>query len=109
MQLNMQAREAVLEGAEWFVFSHLELLAHLRRYTACVIGSGAWATAAARMVAQNTLAFDPAHEFRAVVKMWVRDEDFEARVPVVIAISNDRLLHVVYTLLGAVKLVPPQL
>jgi hypothetical protein len=75
--LDMQAREAVLEEAEWFVYSHLELLAHLRRYTVCVIGSGAWATAAARIVAQNTLAFDPADEFTDEVKMWVYEEDFE--------------------------------
>ncbi len=41
---------------------------------ACV-GSGAWACAAIRMVAQNTSVNDPADEFVDEVSMWVYEED----------------------------------
>lgn len=73
----MQEREAVKQEAEWFVKSFSELIGALQRYTVAVVGSGAWACAAARIVAQNTLEFDPADEFTDEVKMWVYDEDVQ--------------------------------
>ena len=67
------------QEAEWYVRSFADLLAALQRYTVAVVGSGAWACAAARIVAQNTLQFDPADEFTDTVKMWVYDEDVGVR------------------------------
>lgn len=67
------------QEAEWFINSFADLLEALQRYTVAVVGSGAWACAAARIVAQNTLEFDPADEFTDQVKMWVYDEDVEVR------------------------------
>lgn len=67
------------QEAEWFVDSFADLLEALQRYTVAVVGSGAWACAAARIVAQNTLEFDPADEFTDQVKMWVYDEEVEVR------------------------------
>jgi glycerol-3-phosphate dehydrogenase len=75
----MQEREKVLEGAEWYVYSHFDLLNYLKRSSVAVIGSGAWACAAARMVAQNTANGDPGDEFVDEVKMWVYEEDLNVR------------------------------
>lgn len=79
MHACIQAREKVLQGAEWFVYSHEDLLKYLKRTNVAVIGSGAWACAAARMVAQNTASEDPRNEFAQEVKMWVYEEDVEVR------------------------------
>lgn len=76
----MQEREKVLEGAEWYVYSHDDLAAHLKRTHVAVIGSGAWACAAARMVAQNTASTDPSNEFAEEVKMWVYEETVNVRI-----------------------------
>ena len=45
---------------------------------ACV-GSGAWACAALRMVAQNAMEDDPADEFDDEVKMWVYEENYNGK------------------------------
>jgi glycerol-3-phosphate dehydrogenase (NAD+) len=71
----MQARGRVIESAEWYVYSHWDLLKYLKRSSVAVIGSGAWACAAARMVAQNTASGAPGDEFVEEVKMWVFEED----------------------------------
>jgi glycerol-3-phosphate dehydrogenase (NAD+) len=42
-----------------------------------MVGSGAWACAAVRMVAQNCAQADPAEEFADQVRMWVYEEDYE--------------------------------
>lgn len=60
--------------------SHHELLGALRRRSVTVIGSGAWACAAARMVAQNAARpDDAARTFEPTVKMWVYEEDVDVR------------------------------
>ena len=66
-------------GADWFVRSHEELLKRLKRHRVAVIGSGAWACAAARMIAQNTAGGPSADEFHDTVKMWVYEEDVDVR------------------------------
>ena len=43
-----------------------------------MVGSGAWACAAARMVAQNTVA-TPGGVFQDTVPMWVYEETVEVR------------------------------
>lgn len=43
-----------------------------------MVGSGAWASAAIRMVAQNTKE-DPSDEFDESVRMWVYEEEVEGR------------------------------
>ena len=45
----------MIDQASWYVYSHASLIAALKRYTVAVIGSGAWACAAAKMVAQVRL------------------------------------------------------
>jgi glycerol-3-phosphate dehydrogenase (NAD+) len=59
------------------VYSHEDLVKYLKRTQVAVLGSGAWACAAARMVAQNTASKDPANEFASEVKMWVYEEEVE--------------------------------
>lgn len=56
-------REAVASAADWFVNSYDTLLSALKRYKVAMIGSGAWASAAARMLAQSVMADDPADVF----------------------------------------------
>jgi glycerol-3-phosphate dehydrogenase (NAD+) len=73
----VQVREAVLAGAQWFIHSHEELLQHLKRNQVAMIGSGAWACAAARLIAQNTQLGDFQDEFTSEIKMWVHQEDVE--------------------------------
>ena len=43
-----------------------------------MVGSGAWASAAIRMIAQNTKE-DPSDEFDESVRMWVFEEEVEGR------------------------------
>ncbi|GIL83780.1 hypothetical protein Vretimale_10573 [Volvox reticuliferus] len=72
-------RPAVAAEAEWYVYDYKTLVDSLRRFRAAMIGSGAWACAAVRMMAQNTLADDPADDFVDEIKMWVYEEDYEGR------------------------------
>lgn len=72
-------RPAVEAGADWFVHSHQELLAALQRFRVAMVGSGAWACAAVRMVAQSVTTDDPADNFDNEVRMWVHEEDYEGR------------------------------
>ncbi|GLI64296.1 hypothetical protein VaNZ11_007519 [Volvox africanus] len=72
-------RPAVATAAEWYVYDYKTLVDSLRRFRAAMIGSGAWACAAVRMMAQNTLADDPADDFVDEIKMWVYEEDYEGR------------------------------
>ncbi|GBF87939.1 glycerol-3-phosphate dehydrogenase [Raphidocelis subcapitata] len=72
-------RPAVEAGADWYVFDYKVLLDSLKRYKVAMVGSGAWACAAAHMVAQNCAGDDPADEFADEVRMWVYEEDCEGR------------------------------
>lgn len=44
-----------------------------------MVGSGAWACAAVRILGQNCLAADEADEFVDDVRMWVYEEDYQVR------------------------------
>lgn len=69
-------RPAVAAGADWYVFSHDQLTEALRRYRVAMVGAGAWASAAARLLAQNTAGDrDAADRFVDEVRMWVFDDD----------------------------------
>ncbi len=57
-------RPSVAAEAEWYVYDHAVLAKALSRYQVAMIGSGAWACAAARMIAQNTRCDDPLDEVR---------------------------------------------
>jgi hypothetical protein len=75
----LQARDAVVAGAPWFVNSYEELLLQLKRNRVAMIGSGAWACAAARMIAQNTQRGQFQDQFVSEVRMWVYQESIEVR------------------------------
>eukprot|EP00198_Chlamydomonas_reinhardtii_P000461 XP_001689796.1 predicted protein [Chlamydomonas reinhardtii] len=64
-------REAVVAEAEWYVYDYKALVSALSRYKVAMVGSGAWACAAVRMIAQNTSQDDPEDEFDDDVRMWV--------------------------------------
>lgn len=70
-------RPAVAASADWFIYDYDLLVDALKRYTVCMIGSGAWACAAMHMVAQNCTADDPADEFTDEVRMWVYEEEWQ--------------------------------
>lgn len=72
-------RPAVSAAADWFVKDFGILQAALKRYKVAMIGSGAWACAAMRMVASNTAGDEPTNMFQDTVPMWVYEEDFEGR------------------------------
>eukprot|EP01025_Chloroclados_australasicus_P065940 TRINITY_DN9010_c0_g1_i4.p1 TRINITY_DN9010_c0_g1~~TRINITY_DN9010_c0_g1_i4.p1 ORF type:complete len:655 (-),score=102.82 TRINITY_DN9010_c0_g1_i4:319-2283(-) len=82
-------REAVAKEADWFVYDHMELIYYLRRYTVTMVGSGAWACAALRMVAQSCKEDDPADEFGDLVKMWVYEEEIEGKGPLTQIINTE--------------------
>jgi len=67
-------RAAVAAGADWYVLSHAELSRALTRYRVAMVGAGAWASAAARLLAQNTAGErDAADRFVDEIRMWVYD------------------------------------
>lgn len=72
-------RPAVIAGADWFVHSFDELRAALKRHRVAMIGSGAWACAAAKLMAENTKRLDPGDRFDDEVKMWVWEEEVDGR------------------------------
>ncbi|GFR51762.1 hypothetical protein Agub_g14217 [Astrephomene gubernaculifera] len=87
-------RPAVAAEAEWYVYDYRTLVDALARYKVAMIGSGAWACAAVRMIAQNTVRQnppggegagaggqvpDPADEFAEEVRMWVYEENYQGR------------------------------
>ncbi|KAG2446311.1 hypothetical protein HXX76_000899 [Chlamydomonas incerta] len=72
-------RPAVAREADWYVYDYADLLRTMQRYSVAMVGSGAWACAAARMIAQNTEVDDAADEFVDDVRMWVFEEDVEGK------------------------------
>ncbi|KXZ53840.1 hypothetical protein GPECTOR_6g758 [Gonium pectorale] len=72
-------RPAVAAEAEWYVYDYKALVDSLARYRVAMIGSGAWACAVVRMMAQNTKVDDPADEFVDEIRMWVYEEDYQGR------------------------------
>uniref|UniRef100_C5H3W0 Glycerol-3-phosphate dehydrogenase [NAD(+)] n=1 Tax=Dunaliella viridis TaxID=140095 RepID=C5H3W0_9CHLO len=71
----------VASRSDWFVRSFDELMRCLKRYKVVMIGSGAWACAAVRMVAQSTAeaSRSPASSFVKDVTMWVHEEKHSGR------------------------------
>ena len=69
-------RPSVVEKAEWFVDDFQTLLDALKRHRVAMVGSGAWACAAVRVAAQNTLTHD---RFENEIKMWVYEEMIDGR------------------------------
>ncbi|KAA8492338.1 Glycerol-3-phosphate dehydrogenase NAD(+) [Porphyridium purpureum] len=65
-------REAVMKEADWFVDDHAVLAEALPRLKVAMIGSGAWACASMRMVAENARS---RRIFYPKVKMWVFEEE----------------------------------
>ena len=65
-------RPAVASAADWFVYDHQELFDNLKSHRVAMVGSGAWATAAVKMVAENTLKHS---QFVDNVAMWVHSQD----------------------------------
>ena len=72
-------RPAVAAAADWFVDSFDSLRTALKRHRVAMVGSGAWACAAVKLVAQNTLRLDPADRFVDEVRMWVHEEEVGGR------------------------------
>ncbi|KAG2492528.1 hypothetical protein HYH03_009193 [Edaphochlamys debaryana] len=73
-------RPAVAAAAQWYCYDYAELIKALARYRVAMIGSGAWASAVVRIIAQNcTSKDDPADEFVDEVRMWVYEEDYEGK------------------------------
>lgn len=70
-------RQAVADAADWFVDSFDVLYRALQRHRVAMVGSGAWACAAVRLVAENTLARDEGDRFVDEVRMWVHDEQLD--------------------------------
>lgn len=67
-------RQVVLENADWFIYDFKTLTQSLLRYQVAMIGSGAWACAAAKLVASNVAKSDRGDKFAREVRMWVYDE-----------------------------------
>uniref|UniRef100_A0A0C5IM46 Glycerol-3-phosphate dehydrogenase [NAD(+)] n=1 Tax=Dunaliella tertiolecta TaxID=3047 RepID=A0A0C5IM46_DUNTE len=78
---GVMQRPAVASQADWFVRSYDELMAKLKRYKVTMVGSGAWACTAVRMVAQSTAeaAQLPGSVFEKEVTMWVHEEKHSGR------------------------------
>ncbi|PNH08421.1 Glycerol-3-phosphate dehydrogenase [NAD(+)], partial [Tetrabaena socialis] len=72
-------RPMVAAEAEWFVYDYATLVSALARYKVAMVGAGAWACAAVRMVAENTEMDDPADEFVDEVTMWTHESDYQGR------------------------------
>jgi len=74
-------RQNVASRSDWFVRSYDDLMRCLKRYKVAMVGSGAWACAAVRMVAQSTAeaAQSPASCFEPEVTMWVHEEKHSGR------------------------------
>ena len=69
-------RAAVAAQADWYVDTFQVLMDALKRYRVAMIGSGAWACAAVRLVARNAREHD---RFEDVVRMWVYEEEVGGR------------------------------
>lgn len=68
-------RQAVAEGADWHVRSFDELRNALAKHSVAFIGSGAWACAAAMLVATNLASQELDDQFNPNLRMWVRGEE----------------------------------
>lgn len=87
-------REVVMHAADWFVESFDTLREALPRYRIAMIGSGAWACTAVKLIAENTSSPDKADKFVREVRMWVYEEEVEGRK--LTEIINERHENVKY-------------
>lgn len=76
-----------------------------------MVGSGAWACAAVRIIAQNTRDADPSDEFVDDVSMWVYEEDCQVSARLAPAGSRRPTGHAAATKArtGGAAGTPPQL
>uniref|UniRef100_C5H3W1 Glycerol-3-phosphate dehydrogenase [NAD(+)] n=1 Tax=Dunaliella viridis TaxID=140095 RepID=C5H3W1_9CHLO len=73
---GVMERPAVASQADWFIRSYDELMKSLKRYKVTMVGSGAWACTAVRMVGQSTAeaSQQPGSMFDKNVTMWVHED-----------------------------------
>lgn len=72
-------RPVVKASADWFVTSLDALRDALPRYRVAMIGSGAWACTAVKMIAENLRSPEKAAKFVQEVKMYVWEEEVDGR------------------------------
>ncbi|KAL4436899.1 hypothetical protein ABPG75_004038 [Micractinium tetrahymenae] len=72
-------RRVVEEAADWFVDSFEVLREALPRHRVAMIGSGAWACTAVKMIAENLAEEGRSDKFCRDVRMWVFEEEVEGR------------------------------
>ncbi|PSC74868.1 glycerol-3-phosphate dehydrogenase [Micractinium conductrix] len=73
------ARQVVMEQADWFVDSLEALREALPRHRVAMIGSGAWACTAVKLIAENMASPEAAEKFDSEVRMWVYEEEVAGR------------------------------
>jgi len=73
------ARPAVVARADWAVASFATLADALPRKKVVMVGSGAWACAAAKLVASNLRSGAHAEAFDRELVMWVHEEEVGGR------------------------------
>ncbi|KAI3425907.1 hypothetical protein D9Q98_007879 [Chlorella vulgaris] len=73
------AREVVMQAADWFVTDFQVLSEALPRHRVAMIGSGAWACAAVKLIAENMAAAEAADKFVSEVRMYVHEEEVGGR------------------------------
>lgn len=71
------ARDVVRAAADWFVTDFGALRAALPTFRVAMIGSGAWACTAAKLIAENTR--EKGGKYAAEVRMHVWEEEVEGR------------------------------
>ncbi|KAI7839328.1 hypothetical protein COHA_006919 [Chlorella ohadii] len=72
-------RPVVKASADWFVTSLDALRDALPRYRVAMIGSGAWACTAVKMIAENLRSPEKAAKFVREVRMYVWEEEVDGR------------------------------
>lgn len=73
------AREVVMQAADWFVTDFDVLQESLPRHRVAMIGSGAWACAAVKLIAENTANPDNVDKYVPEVRMYTYEEEVEGR------------------------------
>lgn len=72
-------RKLVMDAADWFVDAFATLRDALPRHRVAMIGSGAWACTAVKMIAENLADEGRRDKYDPEVRMWVYEEEVEGR------------------------------